>query len=200
MAVPLPESPRRAVADLVQRVRGAESAGTNNGSDDRRGAQEVRWVRMEGLHLTLRFLGPTADERVPEAESVVASVAPHVEPFTVRIATAGAFPSPERPRTLWLAVVQGVPALAELTRRLEDGFAAAGWLRDDRPFKAHLTLARSDGVRSGPQTVRRLVAEASAFETAWVADRIVLFESHTGGGRARYEALLEATLGSLVMG
>jgi 2'-5' RNA ligase len=57
-----------------------------------------------------------------------------------------------------------------------------------------MTLARSDGVRAGPETLRRLVAEAEHLDVAWRADELVLFESVTGGGPARYESLLTVPL------
>ena len=59
---------------------------------------------------------------------------------------------------------------------------AASWPRDPRGFRAHLTLARADGVRAGPETLRRLVEEAATLRVEWQADELVLFESVTGGG------------------
>jgi 2'-5' RNA ligase len=91
-------------------------------------------------------------------------------------------------------VAEGVDRLGDLARSLEDRLVSAGWPRDERPFRAHLTLARSDGVAAGPTTARALVAAADAFRAEWTADRLILFESHTGGGPARYEALSEFSL------
>ncbi len=155
----------------------------------------MRWVRIEGLHLTLRFLGPTLDERRPAVEAAMRAAAAGARPFPIRIGGGGAFPSPARPRVLWLGVTTGAEQLAALAGDLATALAAAGWPPEERPFRAHLTLARADGVRAGPATARALVAEAERFSSEWVADRVVLFESHTGGGPARYEALLEVPFG-----
>jgi 2'-5' RNA ligase len=150
---------------------------------------------MDGLHLTLRFLGPTLDERMPALVDAIQGAVAGVTPFRVRLAGGGAFPGPDRPRVLWLGVAEGVDRLGDLARSLEDRLVSAGWLRDERPFRAHLTLARSDGVAAGPATARALVAAAEAFRAEWTADRLMLFESHTGAGPARYEALSEVSLG-----
>jgi RNA 2',3'-cyclic 3'-phosphodiesterase len=162
-------------------------------ANGRRAPWQVRWVRLDGLHLTLRFLGPTADPKLDELKAIVDEAA-HTAPFEVSIGGAGAFPDHHHPRTLWLRVLDGTPELERLASLLGEHLSRAGWPRDDRSFRAHLTLARADGVRSGPRVVEDLIAAAAGFKTSFQADRVVLFESHTGGGPARYEALHEAHL------
>ncbi len=192
VAVPLPPSSAAAVEALVAGVRGAmlDRALRAGAAAER----EVRWVRLDGVHLTLRFLGPTLDERLPSIEAAMRDAAAGSRPFRVTLGGAGAFPAAARPRVLWLGVPDGLEALGALARRLGDGLVAAGWDLEDRPFRPHLTLARSDGIPAGAATAAALVEAARGFATEWVADRIVLFESHTGGGPARYEALREAVL------
>ena len=184
VAVPLAPDACAAVAGVVTRVR-EEIQG--NG-------REVRWVRLDGLHLTLRFLGATSDARLPGIEAALRHAAAGATPFRVTISGAGAFPPAGRPRVLWLGVVEGADQLAGLEHALEDGLAMDGWERDPRPFRAHLTLARADGVRAGPRTVATLLRVAEGFSTSWEATAVTLFESHTGGGPARYEPLLQVPL------
>jgi 2'-5' RNA ligase len=136
--------------------------------------------------VTLRFLGPTAESRVPNAAAAVASAADGFAPFAIRISGADAFPAVGRPRTIWLDLDRGADDLAALAARLDDALAGAGWERERRPFRAHLTLARADGVRAGPATVAALRAAAAELALESPIDRMVLFESITGSGRARY--------------
>lgn len=185
VAVPTPAGVRDAVAELVDSVREAANP-------DRR---DVRWVRLEGLHLTLRFLGPTVEEGIPDVAAAVDRAAAAIEPFDVAIGGAGAFPSVARPRALWLGVTTGADELGAAARTLDDRLAEVDWSRDDRPYRAHLTLARSDGVRAGPEVARRLIAAAESFEKRFRAESLVLFESISGGGPARYEPLHQARLG-----
>jgi 2'-5' RNA ligase len=188
VAVPLGEEARSSIAQLVEDVQSSAEAAA------RAQRSAVRWVRMDGLHVTLRFLGPTEETRVPALASIVDAVAASVDPFSVSIRGSGAFPSPRRPRTLWLGIDQGATELAALATALSAGLAQAGWPADDRPFRAHLTLARADGRREGPTVASLLSARAAEFETAFPAERLVLFESVTGGGPARYVARHEASL------
>lgn len=192
VAVPIPAEAVRAVSALVEGVRAADGAAIVG--PIRRGSNDVRWVRLDGLHVTLRFLGPTPDEKVDAVGRAVRTVAAASAPFDVRLAGAGAFPTPDRPRALWLGVDDGATDLGDLAARLDAELAPMGWPPDERPFRAHLTLARSDGVRAGPRLARRLIAAAHGFSAPWRATTMVLFESRTGGGPARYVPLVEAPL------
>jgi RNA 2',3'-cyclic 3'-phosphodiesterase len=184
VAVPLDEAARTAVEALVETVRATEPEGGG-----------VRWVRLEGVHITLRFLGPTPETRLPDIVTAVRAAAAASGPLKIRIDGAGSFPSRDRPRTLWLGVTDGADGLAELASRLDDGLAGAGWEREHRPFRAHLTLARADGARSGPASVAALTAAAEGIAIDASIDRVVLYESITGSGRARYVSRAEARLG-----
>jgi 2'-5' RNA ligase len=190
VAVPLPTEAMAAVADLVAGVRLAPEPAPG----ERRDPLDVRWVRMDGLHLTLRFLGPTDPGRLPEAEAAVQAAVVGSAPFEVGLAGAGVFPNPTRPRVLWLGIGRGIDQLESLTIRLSGALAERGWPHDDRPVRPHLTLARSDGVASGALVARRLLTAAADLDLRWQADRLVLFESQTGGGPARYVRHLEVPL------
>ena len=110
------------------------------------------------------------------------------------IGGAGAFPSPGRPRALWLGIRTGTEELVELARVVDAELTAAGWTFEPRPLSPHLTLARSDGVPAGAAIGQRLVTVAADLDIRFRADRIGLFESLTGGGPARYEPLELARL------
>ena len=186
IAVPLAEEARARIVDLVDQLRAAEGRGPRQGTAGRRG---VRWVRLDGLHLTLHFLGPTEEPAVPAVIEATRRAAGATEPFELTIDGAGGFPDAARPRALWLGVVDGTTELADLARVVERELGIAGWPPAERPFRPHLTLARSDGVPGAAEIVRRMVAAAAGLRLRSVVDRLVLYESITGGGPARYEPL-----------
>jgi len=186
VAVPIAPAVTARVGEVVAEVR--EALGAEGG--------RVRWVQMEGLHVTLRFLGPTAPDRVAGVGDAVAAAAGAVSgPFEVRLGGAGAFPDAIRPRALWLGIRAGAEELGRLSASLTSLLAAAGWPLDDRPFRPHLTIARTDGVHVGAEAGQRLVAAAAELDLAFDADRVVLYRSHLGHGPARYEALRSVDLG-----
>jgi RNA 2',3'-cyclic 3'-phosphodiesterase len=188
VAAALPEDAAEAVRSIVDEVR-AEPLPD--------GARDVRWVRLDGLHLTLRFLGPTAEDRVePTAAAVRAVAAAAAGPIDLELGGAGTFPAHGRPRALWIGIVSGAEGLTRLTVDLNRALADAGWERDDRPFRAHLTLARSDGVPVGTLVADRLAGLMADRRIAARVDSIGLFESITGGGPARYVPVTSVPLGA----
>jgi RNA 2',3'-cyclic 3'-phosphodiesterase len=184
IAVPLADEARARIVDLVGRVKAATPD-----------ADALRWVRHESLHLTLRFLGATPEDVLPALTAAIDRIASGAHAFDVAIDGAGAFPSPSRPRVLWLGITEGAEELAGLADALEAPLDAEGWPPDDRPFRPHLTLARADGVRSGPATAKRLIEAAEALDVRFRAQRVVLYESRTERGGARYLPVHERSLG-----
>jgi 2'-5' RNA ligase len=182
VAVPLPADAAASVATIVEEVRAEPLP---------EGLRDVRWVRLDGLHLTLRFLGPTPDARIPPTVDAVKAATASVPPFRLAISGAGTFPPGPRPRTLWLGLTDGVPAMTGLAERVSTVLGAAGWPAEARPFRPHLTLARSDGLPAGPIVAERLAAAMAGRVIEALIDRIGLYESVTGGGPARYLPVVE---------
>jgi 2'-5' RNA ligase len=189
IAVPVADDVRAAVGELMAGVAGA--------SIEERASGQPRWVRVEGLHLTLRFLGATLDERQEDVIAAVGAAARGVAPCAIALSGGGAFPNAYRPRVLWICIGAGAEVLADLARRLNDELVSLGWPSDDRPFQAHLTLARTDGVAGADEYARRLAEAAKDVRLTWQADRLVLYKSLLGRGPARYQALAEVPLRSV---
>lgn len=184
-AVPIPEDARARIGELIERVQASVGDGK----------ARIRWVRVDGLHLTLRFLGPTPDDRRAPLEAGADALASAGAPFEVALAGGGAFPSLAQPRSLWVGVTAGADHLANLADGLTAAAGQCGIILDTRPFTPHLTIARTDGLRLGPTAARALEQAAVGLDVRFTVDRVVLFRSILGGGPARYEPLHEAVLG-----
>jgi 2'-5' RNA ligase len=101
----------------------------------------IRWVTPNNVHLTIKFLGdltPTALEQV--AESLKEEAASH-EPFSMSVRGLGAFPSPRRPRVIWIGL-EAPAALEALVHGVEAALARLGFPAEQRPFSPHLTIGR----------------------------------------------------------
>ena len=189
MAVPLSQAAQEAVIDLAEAVRAEVEAAAHGPRS------AVRWVRMDGLHLTLRFLGPTDPQDVAAVEAAVRRAGARALPFSLVIGGAGAFPSAARPRTIWLGLTGGLEHVAQLASTVDDELESVGWTRETRPFRGHLTLARADGRREGPLVARRLADRMAGRTIASEVSQVALYESVTGSGAARYVSLASVPLG-----
>jgi 2'-5' RNA ligase len=186
IAVPVADDVRDGIGAIMEKLAG--------GPVDERRPGQPRWVRVDGLHLTLRFLGATLDERRAELAAAIETVAAQTTPFQVVLSGGGAFPNQYRPRVLWIGIGEGVAELNAMERRLDAELRRLGWPGDDRPFNAHLTLARTDGVPGADEVASRLVDEARGVSLGWRASRLVLYKSNLGHGPTHYEALAASEL------
>jgi 2'-5' RNA ligase len=106
------------------------------------GAGRLRWVRPEGIHLTLKFLGAVAPDKAQRVIDALAAAI--VEPFTLnlRFDRLGSFGGRARLRVLWVGLAGDVEELAVLAEKVERALGTLGFPRENRPFAPHLTLAR----------------------------------------------------------
>ncbi len=179
-AVPLPQPARTAVAGLLERLR--------------RSDLPVRWVRDEGLHLTLKFYGEVAAGRLDMVEEAIRRAGVGSEPLPMRLTELGAFPNPNRPRVLWIGI-EAPPALELLQHQLERESEAIGFAPEGVPYRPHVTLGR---VREGERSrLRSVESAAGPVESAeFAATELVLYESVKVKGGQRYEPRLTLELGA----
>jgi len=159
--------------------------------------REARWVRTENLHLTVRFLGDTPPDLVPDVALAVLDAAAVVAPFRLELAGAGAFPDGRHPRTIWLGVDDGNDGLMRLNDALDGPLEGLGWPPDPRARRPHLTVARTDAARGevSHAIADALASAATGWRTGFEATALTLFRSHLGGGPPRYAPVVEAPLG-----
>src|SRR5215467_279011 len=157
-------------------------------------APNAKWVRVEGMHVTLAFLGYIDDDRVPQVKAIAEEVASRHGPVSFSVEGIGGFGSSTRPRVLWLGLTGDIAALAALKSDLEERLAPLGYEAEKRPFKPHLTPARAR-MPSGDPALARCIGSCStsSFGRAQV-DRIILFRSDLSPKGARYTALYEPRL------
>jgi 2'-5' RNA ligase len=141
----------------------------------------IRWVDPATIHLTLRFFGDVPEESLEKIGEVMLSVGRLCAPFQAEATGIGAFPSPARPRVIWLGV-RGGPSLAALHAAMEAGLRQIGFPGEDRPFSPHLTLGRCR---------QRIMAAQPALERfrdvvcgPLPVDRVILYESRLEPGGA----------------
>jgi 2'-5' RNA ligase len=153
----------------------------------------VRWVGDEGLHLTLKFFGEVAPDRLDVIAEALRYAGEGGPALPLRLDQLGAFPSRRKPRILYLGL-ESTPALELLQDRIERGGEAIGFPPEGRPFNPHVTLGRiREGQRLPP---KGLEAHDDTFEHVWfTGTQVVLYESVLTPKGPRYESKLTLDLG-----
>jgi 2'-5' RNA ligase len=178
VGVPLPDDVRQRLAAEIERLRAH--------------AADVAWVAPDNLHVTLKFLGPVDEARVPSVAAAVTAAAAGQRGFEVGVRGLGAFPSPERPRVLWAGVDDAPQRLAALAAAVDAACGALGFPPEPRAFAAHVTLGRVRDGRRRPALAAAL-GRGGDFGRVRV-DRAVLMRSDLSPRGARYSALADCPL------
>ena len=155
----------------------------------KRAAQGGRWVRPEGIHLTLKFLGEISEEQSGQVTESLSQV-PRFEAFSVEVKGFGFFPNSRRPRVLWVGVEGGEP-LAALAAEVEKSLQAVGFPPEARPFKPHLTLARFRFPRPQPGLAKELSATHSPSLGHLTVSQFSLIESRLNPQGAEYRKIAD---------
>lgn len=180
VAVELPEAVKGVLREGLGRLR--------------RDLPPARWVRVDGMHLTLKFLGEQ-DATVPDA--LAAAVEPAfsaLAPVEVGLGGGGFFPSARRARVAWVG--GQAPGLDAWARAIEAAAEGLGIAREARPFAVHLTLARLErpwGERA-VETFQRHVSRWSL--PLFVAREAVVFRSELKPSGAEYAAVRRIAAGA----
>ena len=156
--------------------------------------QSVRWVKPEGMHLTLRFLGDTEEEQVSALAAGLDEVADASAPFALHLEGMGCFPNPRRPRVIWVGLQDFEEQLLPLQKVAELLARSRGWEREKRVFKPHLTLGRVRERAAPPAGEWMREPPALSFQV----EAIELIESRLQSSGAEYTTLHRAVLGHSV--
>jgi len=153
-------------------------------------APHARWARVEGLHVTLKFIGHVQDERGQEIQAALSHV--QAGPFPVKFANAGFFPHAKAARICWIGV-DGGESLPSLASAVDAALEKIGIAREEKPYTPHLTLARASS--SPLRELQTLLQEEQPQFGTMTAREFFLYESQPQRGGSKYTKLKKFVLG-----
>lgn len=178
IGIPLAAEVRDALEGIVGKLRSAEDG--------------LRWSSPESWHITLQFLGETADATygcVVERLGDVRSAA-----VPVRLDGTGVL---ERPGVFFAGVDVSAEMLG-LEKRVTAATSICGFVAETRPFHPHVTLARAKGGnRMKPLRGLKQGVKAGARFPAFIATEFVLYQVFLGAAGSRYEVRERFQLGKV---
>lgn len=185
VAIQLPDELKRELDEVIGQLK---SAGGQTG---------VKWVDPQSIHLTLKFLGDIAVDRLDEITVTLAEATRRIPRFHLAVAGLGVFPNPSRVRVAWVGVSGETDVLERLHQRVESTLAHLGFAAESRRFTPHLTLARVRE-RASPQERQRLgqVVGCTGFESGHGigVDAVHLMRSQLTSQGAIYSRISSVTL------
>ena len=177
IAIPVPSAGIRALEDAVKKLDSTDIGGS------------VRWVRPEGIHLTLKFMGDIQAEMAERILVALPPAAAQFPPFELSISGLGVFPNPRRPRVLWAGVHGDLEILAALQLAVDDAVGKLGLPKEQRSFNPHLTLGRvrRDVPEGQLRKIGEIVTDGQFPGTPpWTADTVNLMRTELGPGGSKH--------------
>ncbi|MDR3570207.1 MAG: RNA 2',3'-cyclic phosphodiesterase [Syntrophobacteraceae bacterium] len=175
IAIDLTATVRQQIIELIEDLRKSDA--------------QVAWVRVEGIHLTLKFLGNIAPQLIEQIKPALMRAACQTGPLRIEPAGCGAFPDSKAPRVIWVGLGGQTGPLAELARRVENELIPLGCKPEERPFRPHLTVGRVKGRLKLHSLQELLVSHAGFAAEPFDAAEIVLYKSELRPDGARYSPL-----------
>jgi 2'-5' RNA ligase len=175
VAVDVPDDVRDALASAIEPLRGL--------------LPKAKWIPPESWHVTLKFLGSVPPATLDAVVGAVGEAAEEHTAFRARLSGVGAFPSSKRARVVWAGVEGRHDELASLARSVDRALEFA-FPKEERPFAAHLTLARLKEQARLPDELAGLDVTSRPFRVGTVR----LYRSHLQRPAARYEVLRQLPL------
>lgn len=155
-----------------------------------RGIPGARWVDADNYHITLRFIGEVAEDEAEDIDAALSTVS--APQFPLSIVGVGHFGKLRKARSVWAGVEAG-PPLKHLQAKIESAIVRAGFPREERRFKPHVTLARIKGETG--HHLANFLSEHGDFRLAeTTVSHFHLFQSQLTRNGAMYESLCQYSL------
>jgi 2'-5' RNA ligase len=159
IAIDLPEEIRNRLAAMQTELRSTPNS--------------ARWVAAESAHLTLKFIGEVSDKRREDVDAALAGLT--WKEFPISVKGVGFFPGTRSPRVLWAGLQAST--MEGLTQQIDARLERAGFDREKRAFRPHITLARSKTSRLESSLVKASEKFAETDFGSFVVDRCFLYQS-----------------------
>jgi 2'-5' RNA ligase len=161
----------------------------------KRSRADVRWVPVGNIHLTLKFFGNVPEDEIGPLARAARAATAEAAPLQLQVTIAGAFPSPQAPRVVWLGLGGDVLPLTRLYYGLEKAFTALGYLPEGRAFNPHLTLGRVKSPANRERLARLLAKLPPLNWPPFTVKELVLFQSVLSPQGSKYTPLKVIPLG-----
>jgi RNA 2',3'-cyclic 3'-phosphodiesterase len=153
----------------------------------------VSWARIDGIHLTLKFLGDVEESRIDAVAAAVERVCGGEAPLPMSLAGAGAFPNLKRPRVYWVGISEPSGRLLSFQQKIDEALTKLDFPKETRPFSPHLTLGRVK-FPDQPEKIAQAIEAYHPAALPFTVDEIVVMKSDLKPSGAVYTPLRRIAL------
>lgn len=104
---------------------------------------DVKWVKPQNIHLTLKFLGEIDDTKLHKIIDILNGISLNHAGFFMRTAHVGAFPRIQSPRVIWVGIDKGNDRITSIVHELEEKIEKIGLPKEEKSFSSHITIGRT---------------------------------------------------------
>jgi len=116
-------------------------------------AANVKLVKPENMHLTLKFLGDTNEELVDEIEKIMKESVEGIEPFNIQLKGTGVFPKPNYIKVIWIGIQNG-DQIIPIAQKIDEKISKLGFKKEKRKFSPHLTIGRVKSAKNKDKLIK----------------------------------------------
>jgi RNA 2',3'-cyclic 3'-phosphodiesterase len=156
----------------------------------------VRWAKPGSTHLTLKFFGSITERDIRSIEETLKEKAPALAPIPIAVGTMGVFPNLSKPRVLWVGITTGLKELTEMQAEIEAALETAGFPREERAYRPHLTLGRMKADRRIDGLDKAVESHKDFAAGSFTASETILFRSDLKPTGPVYTVLARFPLGA----
>lgn len=184
IAIELPHEVRNRLRSLIEQLKPLSHA--------------VKWVAPENMHLTLKFLGDTDEDKVPDIIGALRDTTAGHKPFELKALGTGVFPNANWPKVVWVGL-EGGDGLPALQRDIEKALEPLGFAPEKRAFTPHLTIGRIKAGRDKPLQLERLMHEIQSRQKedfgSFEVSEVALIKSDLQPAGAVHTTVFDSPLG-----
>ncbi|MEW6455922.1 MAG: RNA 2',3'-cyclic phosphodiesterase [Acidobacteriota bacterium] len=154
----------------------------------------IKWIREEGIHLTLKFLGEIDENKLNLINNKLKKISESIPSFSLIVQGMGTFPERSKsPRVIWIGIKEETN-LKRLQENIEEEMEKLSFQRETRKFSPHITIGRVKDSKHITKILDVIEKERETLFGKIKVKEIILFRSILKPDGAQYIPLEKSPL------
>jgi 2'-5' RNA ligase len=150
---------------------------------------DIKWVKPENIHLTLKFLGEVKLKKIDIIRRVLEDLFKNTRPIDIELTQLGAFPNTKHPQILWAGLKNKDQRISRLFFDLEEKLGKIGFKKENKLFSPHITIGRIRSSKNLNSLSKEISNCSLPIRLKQAARNITLYKSTLTSQGPIYEAL-----------